>query len=103
MTDERPEWWRRNEQCREQMGLPAYDPSRFTDGVYVHETIDALEDEYDCQIRLESVDPTYPSRWAIQVDDRTCATIRRRRTENGNNVYQLTSNELRERVAALLE
>lgn len=48
----KPEWWRENEQLRDELDLAPYEPPRVTDGVSLHEVVDALEDEFDCTIRL---------------------------------------------------
>lgn len=103
MLSDRPPWWRENEELREEMGLPRYEPSRLADGTYVHEISEELEDEHDCTIQLVSDDPSYPSRWTVQVDGVGCADVGRRRDENRNTIYEISADELRRRVEETLE
>ncbi|QLC35383.1 hypothetical protein EFA46_014100 (plasmid) [Halarchaeum sp. CBA1220] len=102
MTSERPAWWRRNDEIRAEMGLPAYEPARLADGTYLHALVDELEAEHDCEIRVVSDDASYPSRWTIRVDGEDCASVRRRRDENRNNVYRITADAFRAAVADAL-
>ncbi|MDG5776772.1 hypothetical protein VB773_18680 [Haloarculaceae archaeon H-GB2-1] len=102
MVDEsnpdKPDWWVENEQIRESMGLPEYDPARFEDDVYVHEVIDDLEGEYDCSIQIIGLDTDYLDDREVRVDGETAFTIGRRRTDHGNTVYQIPSEQFASRV-----
>jgi hypothetical protein len=40
----------KNERYKNQFDLPEYDPPRFNDGAYTHETVSALESEFACEI-----------------------------------------------------
>jgi hypothetical protein len=103
MAHDYPEWWEKNAALREEMGLPEYEPSRFTDGAYVHEVIEEIEEEYDCEVELVSEDPSYPSQWTFRINGTDCAETRRHRDKNGNNVYQLTTSEFRRQVTETIE
>lgn len=88
---EQPEWWQQNEQLREEMGLPAYRPPRFDDGVFTHNVVERLEAEYDCTITFRSKQPRHPCEWEIHIDGEEIGTTGRRRTDRGNTIYQLSS------------
>ncbi|MDS0222414.1 hypothetical protein NDI54_13785 [Haloarcula sp. S1AR25-5A] len=103
MSHERPQWWQKNAALRERMGLPEYEPSRLTDGTYVHEVLDEIEAKYDAQINLISEDPSYPSVWVFRLDGSDCVAVERHRDEKGNNVYQISASELREQIVASIE
>lgn len=92
--DARPEWWTRNQRLRDELDLPAYEPSRLSDGTYVHEVVDSLEERYECSITLRSKNPRHPCDWRVLVDGEPVVTVERTRTEQGNTIYQLTSEEL---------
>lgn len=100
MDSERPQWWRRNAELRARMGLPEYEPSRLADGTYIHEIVAEIEAEHGVEVELVSEDPSYPSVWVFRLDGTDCVTAKRHRDERGNNVYQITAEELREQVAA---
>lgn len=97
-TEERPEWWVENEALREFLGLPEYTPPRFSDGVYTHDVIPALEERYGCDIRPLGVNTNYLEEWELRIDNEPAFMITRHRDENGNTVYEITSEEFRERV-----
>lgn len=92
--DEKPAWWSRNEQLREELDLPPYEPSRLADGAYTHETFSRLEAAYDCSIRLRVKNPQHSSTWSVVVDGEPLVELERRRTKRGNTIFQLTSTEL---------
>ncbi|MFA1611779.1 hypothetical protein [Halobellus rubicundus] len=100
MPSDRPEWWERNAELREELGLPEYEPSRFADGTYVHEVIEELESEYGTEVELVSEDPSYPSRWVIRIGGTDCVSAVRRRDDHGNNVFQISADEVRKRIDA---
>jgi hypothetical protein len=95
---EKPDWWVENEQIRESMGLPEYDPPRFEDDVYVHEVIDDLEAECDCTVQIIGLDTDYLDDREVRVDGEVAFTVGRLRTERGNTVYQIPSEEFASRV-----
>lgn len=95
---ERPGWWAANEQLRQEMELPPYNPPRFDDGVYTHEVIPDFEDRYDCVILFVGVDPRYPEDWYVRVDGTEIMSIGRHRDENGNTIYEMTSEEFAEQL-----
>lgn len=90
-SSDRPEWWQKNERLREEMELPRYEPPQFDDGVFVHEVIPQLEDEYDCDITFRSMNPSHPCEWEIRIDGACVETTARKRTDRGNTIYQLSS------------
>lgn len=98
MQSDRPGWWTRNRELREELGLPEYEPSRLLDGAYVHEVVDELEATYGCEIEFVSLNPSYPSRWEVLVDGEAVTSMTRERDERGNNVYQVSAEDLRTRV-----
>lgn len=103
--DERPEWWDGNEEIRETLGIDGvgpYEPPRFADGAYTHEIVPALEDRYDCSIRILSLNPDRDGRWEIRVDGRTVGSTERRRNENGNSIYVIDSGTFVEVVEGAL-
>ncbi|WP_336338758.1 hypothetical protein [Haloarcula brevis] len=85
------------------MGLPEYEPSRLTDGTYVHEIIDKIEAEYGVQVKLISEDPGHPSVWVFRLDGTDCVGVERHRDEKGNNVYQISASELRDQIVSVIE
>lgn len=95
--DQLPEWWVKNRALRDESDLPPYQPPRFQDGVYTFEVIPALEDEYDCSILLAGFNTRYPEDWRVEVDGEPLMEIGRRRDENGNTVYELSSSEFRKK------
>lgn len=92
---EKPDWWRENESLREEMSLPPYRPSIFTDGTYTHTVVADLEAEFGCTIRFVAVNPEYPDDWEVRINDRSVFEIGRYRDENGNTVYEMTAKEFR--------
>lgn len=88
-----PEWWEQNEALRDEMDLPPYRPPRFSDGVYTHEVIPELEDDYDCVILFAGFNTQYPDDWRVEVDGTPLMEIGRHRDENGNTVYEMTSTQ----------
>lgn len=100
----RPGWWLENERLKADLGLPRYEPSRFEDGVYTYTVVDPLEEAYGCDIRFVGVNPIYPDDWVVQIDREPAFPIPRRRDENGNTVFQMSSDEfLREVESALAD
>lgn len=100
--DSRPSWWIENERLREELSLPSYEPSRFTDGTYTFRVIDALEAEYDCTIRFLGVDPEYPEDWEVRADNARLFTIGRHRDELGNTVFEMTADAFETAVKSAL-
>ena len=103
MPSERPRWWQKNAELREQMDLPEYEPSQLADGTYVHEFAEEIEAEYGAQIELVSEDPSYPSIWVFHLNGIDCAEAERHRNEKGNNVYQISAEVLREQIEMAVE
>lgn len=108
MTDEhdessRPDWWRANERLRDSLDLPAYEPSRFADGPYIHEVRRTLEERFDCAISFRSTRAEHPSRWAVYVDGEKLMEMERRRTVDGNNVFDIDSDTLVRAVESTVE
>jgi hypothetical protein len=97
-SEERPEWWVENEELREFLGLPEYTPPRFADGVHTHDVIPELEERYGCDIRPLGINTRYLEEWELRIDNEFAFMISRHRDENGNTVYEITSDEFRKRV-----
>ena len=89
--DDVPEWWRENERFKVEMGLPVYEPPRFADGTYTYEVVGRIEAERDCRVRFIGVDTRYAEDWEVRVDGETAFEVGRRRDDNGNTVYQVTT------------
>lgn len=97
-NDPRPEWWRKNDHLRAEMDLPKYSPPRFEDDGLAHEVTSSIERNHDCRIRFVGVNTTYPEEWEVRIDSQPAFFIGRYRDEEGNTVYEITSEAFREQV-----
>lgn len=95
--EEKPDWWEENKKLRKQLDLPFYEPPRFSDGKYTHELLSELEDIYRCEIQLMGIDTRYPDDWTVRVDGEEMFDLPRHRDDNGNTVYELSSQEFRDK------
>lgn len=100
---ERPAWWQECTRIKADLGLPDYEPPRFDDGAYVHEVVDDLAGGLEAPIRFIGVNTSYPDDWEVRLGDEPLFDIGRRRDEDGNTVYGLTSAQFRERFEAAVE
>lgn len=100
--ESKPEWWTENEAIKQEMGLPAYDPPRFADGVPTHEAVDELEAEHGCRVRFLARDTRYPEDWTVTVNGREAFDIGRHRDDNGNTVYEMDAEAFVAAVEAAL-
>ncbi len=100
---EKPDWWLANENLKDAFDLPDYEPPHFSDGTYVHEVVDSLEQCYGCEIRFVGVNPRYPDDWEVRIDREPVMSIGRRRTENGNTRYLMDPETFRETIRTELE
>jgi hypothetical protein len=98
----KPDWWLANERTRSEMDLPPYRPPRFDDGVYTHEVTEPLEAEFDCEVRFVGVNARHGEDWAVRVDGDPAFSVGRRRDEQGNTVYEVSSAAFERRVRAAL-
>lgn len=73
----KPAWWSTNEQLRNEMELPPYDPPRFRNGVYTHEVVPSLKDEYNCTVQFAVINPEYPEDWYVRADGEAVMSIGR--------------------------
>lgn len=96
--EEKPEWWRANEEDRASLDLPPYEPPQFSDGVYVHEIVPDLEEAHDCEIRLLGKNVEYLDDWEVRIDDETSFHIGRARNDSGNTIYQCPSEDFMDSV-----
>lgn len=101
--DEKPTWWKKNEQYKQRLGIPEYRPPRFEDSVYTHTVVAELEEKYDCTIRFVGIDSNYPDDWQVRIDGEPTIEIGRHRDPNGNTVYELESEQFEAAVEKLLE
>lgn len=99
----RPEWWLENEELRDEMDLPSYEPPRFLDGVYTHTVVSSLEETYDCSIRFVGLDVTSYDAWEVQVDRTSVMRIDRRRDSNGNTLFEMDSSEFEAELEEYLQ
>lgn len=97
-NSEKPEWWLENERIRESMGLPEYEPPRFNDDVYVHEVVVKLETEFECEIQIMGLGTDYLDDWEVRLDGETAFTMGRIRNEQGNTLYQVSSETFEKKV-----
>jgi hypothetical protein len=90
-TGDDPEWWEENESIRERMGLPQYEPPRFEDGVYVHDIVPDIEDQYDVTVQFVGSNTDYGDDWELRVDFEPVLSIGRHRDEDGNTVFEASA------------
>jgi len=96
---DRPDWWRENQRIREDLELPSYEPPRFEDGKYTYEVVDDLEQSYDCMIRFVGIGTRHEDDWEVRIGTESLLQVPHRRDENGNTVFGITAEELRDAVA----
>lgn len=97
---EQPDWWTENEELKEYLGLPPYDPPRFEDGTYLHDVVPDLEERFDCDVQLIGVNTEYLDDWEVRLDGTTAFEVGRRRDENGNTIFLTDPDRFCERVEA---
>lgn len=95
---EKPDWWVANERDRASLDLPAYEPPRSADGVYVHEVVGTLEAELDCGIRLIGENVDWGDSWDVRVDGDRAFSDERDRDESGNTHHRIGSEAFERRV-----
>jgi hypothetical protein len=95
---DRPTWWRRNEDLKRRLDIPAYEPPRFADGVYVHDVIDDIETEFDVDVQLVGYDTTFPEDWTVTVDGEEVTDVGHGRDTDGNTVFDVSSDRFRNRL-----
>lgn len=98
-----PEWWERNQELKQSMDLPEYDPPRFEDGTYLHRVIDELETEYGYSIQIVGINPRYPDNWEVKIDEELIFEVGRHRDDDGNTVYELTADQFCRRFHSAME
>lgn len=98
-----PEWWRKNESIREDMGLPEYEPPRFEDDVYVHDVVPSIEEQHDVSVQFVGVNTEYGDDWEIRLDLEPVLSIGRHRDEDGNTVFEVPAAAVVEALEAELE
>ena len=98
-----PEWWAENEEIKQRYELPEYDAPRFEDGEYVHDVVTELEETFDVKIRLLNSEPVGNGVWEINVDGEVVAECERYRDEKANSVFEVSSEEFRDRVTSSVE
>jgi hypothetical protein len=102
-NDDRPEWWTRSAELKSELNLPEYEPPRFSDGTYVHEVVERLEETHECTIQFGAVNPRYPDDWFVWIDGEQAFAIGRSRTIEANTRYEMTAAEFREAVEPHLQ
>lgn len=100
---EKPSWWRENERLKQKMDLPKYEPPRFRDGIYTHKVLSELEEQYDCKIDFAGKNTRYLDDWDVRINNKPISSIGRRRDDNGNTVYMISSQSFAEMVTEILE
>lgn len=100
---QRPGWWRENEELKARFDLPEYEPPRFSDGVYTHEVVPEIERQRGCTVLFVGYNTHYPEDWEVRVDTVPVMPIGRHRDDRGNTVYELSSTTFVDRLTAELE
>lgn len=95
--DDKPEWWKSNEELREYYELPPYTPPRFSDGEYTHNVVPELESRFECTIQFVGKNTSYPDKWDVLIDGEHRFSIPHRRDKNGNTVYDIPAPSFVER------
>ena len=98
-----PEWWRKNESIREDMGLPEYEPPRFEDDVYVHDVVPYIEEQHDVSVQFVGVNTEYGDDWEIRLDLEPVLSIGRHRDEAGNTVFEVSAHDVVDALEATLD
>ncbi|WP_246989714.1 hypothetical protein [Halorientalis marina] len=103
-NDRKPSWWLENKRLKEgEMELPEYEPPRFKNGVYTHLVVTELQEEYGYMIRFAGKNTRYLDDWQVRVDHQPVMSIGRRRDNNGNTIYTMTSDSFRKKMSSILE
>ena len=100
---ERPDWWQENKELRQAMGLPTYEPPRFINGVYTHNVVGNLEEQYNCTIQFIGVNVRHEDNWEIWVNGEPVIEIGRHRDQDGNTIYEMTSDKFHSILKTTLE
>jgi len=101
--DTRPEWWVRSANVKAELDLPEYEPPRFSDGTYVHEVVEPLEESHGCSVQFGAINPRYPDDWYVRVDGERAFSIGRTRTIEANTRYEMTAADFRAAVESHLQ
>lgn len=99
----RPEWWTANEELKDEMGLPSYEPPRFRDDVYTHIVVTYFSEFHDCMIRFIRLDVTSYDSWEVQVDRTPVMNIDWFRDSDGNTIFEIGSDEFRSQIKQHIE
>lgn len=98
-----PAWWKESVREFREHGLRPYQPPRFSDGIFVFRTIEALEDEHGVEISFMGVAVTHGDDWQIYVDSEPVGDIGRHREVSGYTVIEMESEEFKQWMQILLE
>jgi hypothetical protein len=98
-----PEWWQEAIAEHEAFGLRPYRPPRFADDVITRRVVEAIEDEERVEIRLRGKDVTVGDPWTVLVDESVAFEVPRRRDPSGYTVFEIDSDEFRDRVERYLQ
>lgn len=101
--DSLPSWWKESLREFREHGLRPYQPPRFSDGTFVFQTIESLENEYDVDISFIGVSVTHGDEWQIYVDSEPVGDIGRHRDVSGYTVFEIESKEFKQWMQTLLE
>jgi glycosidase len=93
---EYPAGWVEQVRFRERYDLPPFRPPRFLDGARVHETVDALEAEFDVDIGFTSTD--VDEGWWVEIDRELAFGIDRYRDDAANTVIEMSADRFERRV-----
>jgi len=101
-SNDMPTWWSQNQILKQKMGLPAYEPPRFSDGHYLHEIVPEVEEAYDCTIQFVGVDAHYSDDWQVWIEGSFQFSISRHRDKKGNTVYEMAVDEFKSQLASAI-
>lgn len=101
--EDQPVWLREAVEEFDEYGLKPYRPPRFSDGIYLHEIIRELEDNYDAEIRFIGRDIREGDPWEIQIDGRIAREVHRHRHQDGYSVVEMESSDFKEWVRTTVD
>lgn len=95
---EYPEWWRNHIEEFQDRGMRPYRPPKLTDGENMTELVNEMEAEYGIEIAIKAFNPQEGNKWGIFVDNERAALVGHHRAGEGYSVYEISSNELKEKI-----
>jgi hypothetical protein len=97
-NSDKPDWWRANEELRQEYQLPSFTPPSFQDGRYVHSVVEDIEEQHNCTIQIVSQNPTADEGWTVLVDGTEVLRTERYRNKDVNAKFKHTSDKFRKEI-----